>query len=194
MSDTDDKDDKEFQSTLPGPLGVIDSLISRIESWILAGGVSLMALMTCGNVIGRFVFGYSLFFTEEVNRILIVLITFAGISYAARQGRHIRMSAIYDALPYMGRKTLMVIICIVTSITMFGLFYFTLVYITSVYDSGRVLSSTRIPVFWAYVWVPIGFFFTGAQYALTAIKNLTTKDIYISTNVLDGYEESEVEV
>ncbi len=189
-----DNSEKEFQSTLPGPLGYIDSFISRIESWILACGVLLMALMTCGNVIGRFGFGYSLFFAEEVNRILIVLITFAGISYAARQGRHIRMSAIYDALPFMGRKVLMTIICIVTSVTMFLLFYYSLVYVYSVYSSGRVLSSLQIGVFWAYLWVPVGLFFTGAQYALTAIKNLTEKDIYVSTNVLDGYDESEVEV
>lgn len=189
-----DNSEKEFQSTLPGPLGYIDSFISRVESWILAGGVLLMALMTCGNVIGRFGFGYSLFFAEEVNRILIVLITFAGISYAARQGRHIRMSAIYDALPFMGRKVLMTIICVVTSATMFLLFYYSLVYVYSVYDSGRVLSSLQIGVFWAYIWVPVGLFFTGAQYALTAIKNLTEKDIYVSTNVLDGYDESEVEV
>lgn len=189
-----DNSEKEFQSTLPGPLGYIDSFISRVESWILAGGVLLMALMTCGNVVGRFVFGYSLFFTEEVNRILIVLITFAGVSYAARQGRHIRMSAIYDALPFMGRKILMIVICIVTSVTMFVLFYYSLIYVYSVYDSGRVLSSLQIGVFWAYVWVPVGLFFTGSQYALTAIKNMTEKDVYVSTNVLDGYEESEVEV
>jgi C4-dicarboxylate transporter, DctQ subunit len=43
-------------------------------------------------------------FSEELNSILIILITFAGISYAARHGRHIRMSAIYDALPPKGRK------------------------------------------------------------------------------------------
>lgn len=189
-----DNDEKEFQSTLPGPLGVIDSFISRIESWILAGGVLLMALMTCANVVGRFGFGYSLFFAEEVNRILIVLITFAGISYAARQGRHIRMSAIYDALPFLGRKIMMVIISIVTSLTMFLLFYYSLVYVYSVYDSGRVLSSLQIGVYWAYLWVPVGLFFTGVQYALTAIKNLTEKDIYVSTNVLDGYDETEVEV
>lgn len=189
-----DNSEKEFQSTLPGPLGYIDSFISRVESWILAGGVLLMALMTCGNVVGRFGFGHSLFFAEEVNRILIVLITFAGASYAARQGRHIRMSAIYDALPFMGRKILMIVICIVTSVTMFVLFYYSLVYVYSVYDSGRVLSSLQIGVFWAYLWVPVGLFFTGAQYALTAIKNITEKDIYVSTNVLDGYEESEVEV
>lgn len=153
-----------------------------------------MALMTCGNVIGRFGFGYSLFFAEEVNRILIVLITFAGVSYAARQGRHIRMSAIYDALPFLGRKVMMVVICLVTSVTMFVLFYYSLVYVYSVYDSGRVLSSLQIGVFWAYLWVPVGLFFTAVQYAFTAVKNLTEKDVYISTNVLDGYEESEVEV
>lgn len=191
---SEDADDQEFQSTLPGPLGWIDTIIAHVEAWILALGVILMAGLTCTNVVGRFVFGQSIFFTEEVNRILIVLITFAGISYAARQGRHIRMSAIYDALPFAGRKILMTIICIVTAVTMFGLFWFSLVYIHSVYESGRVLSSTRLPVFWAYVWVPVGLFFTGAQYALTAIKNIFSKDIYISTTTLDGYEESDIEV
>lgn len=191
---SEDAEEKEVKSTLPGPLGWIDTTIAHVEAWILALGVILMAGLTCTNVIGRFVFGQSIFFTEEVNRILIVLITFAGISYAARQGRHIRMSAIYDALPFMGRKILMTIICIVTAVTMFGLFWFSLVYIHSVYESGRVLSSTQLPVFWAYVWVPVGLFFTGAQYALTAFKNIFNKDIYISTTTLDGYDESDIEV
>lgn len=191
---SEDTDDREFKSTLPGPLGWIDTIIAHVEAWILAGGVILMAALTCTNVIGRFVFGQSIFFTEEVNRILIVLITFAGISYAARQGRHIRMSAIYDALPFLGRKILMIIICIVTAVTMFGLFYFSLIYINSVYESGRILPATQIGVFWAYVWVPVGLFFTGIQYALTAFKNIFTKDIYISTTTLDGYEETDIEV
>jgi len=191
---SEDAEDREFQSTLPGPLGWLDTIIAHVEAWILALGVIAMAGLTCTNVIGRFVFGQSIFFTEEVNRILIVLITFAGISYAARQGRHIRMSAIYDALPFIGRKILMTTICIVTAVTMFGLFYFSLVYIYSVYDSGRILPSTQIGVFWAYVWVPVGLFFTGIQYALTAFKNIFNKDIYISTTTLDGYEESDIEV
>lgn len=186
--------EKEYESTLPGPLRVIDMAFSRLESVILAGGVLLMALNTCSNVVGRFVFQQSIFFSSELNRILIVLITFAGVSYAARQGRHIRMSAIYDALPFMGRKIMMITICIVTSISMFFLFYFSLVYVYSVYESGRVLSSLQIGVFWAYLYVPVGFFFTGMQYALTAIKNMTTSDVYISTHVLDGYDETEIEV
>ena len=188
------KENNPHESSLPGVLGVIDSTISRVESVLLAAGVLLMAFNTIANVVGRFVFQYSLFFSEELNRILIILITFAGISYAARQGRHIRMSAIYDALPPPARKGFMVLIAAVTAITMFALCYFSIGYITKVAVSGRVLPSLQLPVYWIFLWVPVGFFMTGLQYALTAVKNLTGKDIYLSTRVLEGYDEDELEI
>lgn len=184
----------EPPSTLPGILGVIDTLISRVEAIALAGGVLLMAFNTIANVVGRFAFSYSIYFTEELNRILIILITFAGIGYAARHGRHIRMSAIFDALPVPGRKTMMIIIAVVTSLVMFALSYFAVGYIGKVASSGRVLPALQIPVYWIYLWVPVGFFITGVQYALTAVKNATSRDIYLSTHVLEGYEEDEMEV
>ncbi|MDF1609281.1 TRAP transporter small permease [Hoeflea sp. YIM 152468] len=182
------------ESSLPGFLGVIDSTISRVESVLLAAGVLLMAVNTIANVVGRFVFQYSLFFSEELNRILIILITFAGISYAARQGRHIRMSAIYDALPARARRSFMVFIAAATAVTMFALCYFSIGYIGKVATSGRVLPSLQLPVYWIFLWVPIGFFMTGLQYALTAVKNLTGKNIYLSTRVLEGYDDDELEV
>ena len=191
---TNDTKVNEHESGLPGFLGTIDSVISRLESFALAGGVLLMAVNTVANVVGRFVFQHSIFFTEEVNRIIIILITFAGIGYAARHGRHIRMSAIFDNLPFKPRKLLMILIAIVTSLAMFALCYFSVRYIGKVLSSGRVLPALQIPVWWIFVWVPIGFFVTGTQYALTAIKNIIEKDIYLSTNVLEGYEEDEMEV
>lgn len=181
-------------SSLPGALGLIDSTVSRVESFMLATGVMLMAFNTIANVVGRFVFQYSLFFSEELNRILIILITFAGISYAARQGRHIRMSALYDAMPPTARKWLMILISLITAIAMFALCNFAVGYISKVANSGRVLPALQLPVFWIFLWVPVGFFMTGLQYALTAIKNITEKDIYLSTAVLEGYDEGETEV
>ncbi len=181
-------------SSLPGVLGVIDSYVSRVESVLLAVGVLLMAFNTIANVVGRFVFQYSLFFSEELNRILIILITFAGISYAARQGRHIRMSAIYDAMPPSARKAMMIVIALMTAIAMFGLCYFSIGYILKVANSGRVLPALQTPVYWIFLWVPVGFFMTGLQYALTAVKNFVDKDIYLSTHVLEGYDEDETEI
>ena len=184
----------EHASSLPGILGTIDSTISRVESVMLAVGVLLMALNTISNILGRFVFQSSIFFSEELNRILIILITFAGISYAARQGRHIRMSAIFDTMPPALRKVMMIVIALVTATFMFGLCYYAVGYIETQASRGRVLPALQIPVWWTLIWVPVGFLMTGLQYLLTAIKNMTSKDIYLSTNVLEGYDNDEQEV
>lgn len=184
----------KYESGLPGFLGTIDVAISKIEAVVLAAGVLLMALNTCGNVIARFVFQQGLFFSGEINRILIIMITFAGIGYAARHGRHIRMSAIYDAFPVTGRKILMIMIALFTALIMFACSYFSVVYLLDVYERGRVLPALRFEIWIIYVWVPIGFAITGIQYLLTAIKNMTSKDVYLSTGVLDGYHDTETEV
>ncbi|WP_166264436.1 TRAP transporter small permease [Marinobacter caseinilyticus] len=191
---SDEEDSENYESGLPGILGTIDVVISKVEAVILAVGVLLMAINTCVNVIARFVFGQGFFFSGEVNRILIIMITFAGIGYAARHGRHIRMSAIYDALPVIGRKILMVIISLFTSATMFFVCYFSVIYITDVFSTGRILPALGVPIWFIYIWVPIGLAITGIQYFLTAIKNMTSKDIYLSTGVVDGYADTESEV
>lgn len=191
---TEDESEINYHSGLPGVLGVIDTAISKIESVILALGVLLMALNTVINVIARFVFGNSIMFSGELNRILIIMITFAGIGYAARHGRHIRMSAIYDTLPVGGRRALMVFISLFTSLLMFFLLYYSLVYIQDLYGKGRVLPALSLPVWMIYVWVPMGFLITGIQYLLTAVKNLTSRKVYLSTGVVDGYEETDTQV
>jgi len=190
----DSEKESQYKSTLPGLFGRVDTIISRFESVILAISVLLMALNTVGNVVGRFVFQHSIFFSEELNRILIIMITFAGIGYAARHGRHIRMSAIYDSLKISHRKYMMIIIAIVTALVMFALCYFSIGYIIKVANSGRVLPSLQIPVYWIFLWVPVGFFVTGVQYSLTVIKNIVSKDVYLSTHILEGYDDDEIEV
>ncbi|TFH85304.1 TRAP transporter small permease [Billgrantia azerbaijanica] len=191
---TEEDSEKNYHSGLPGFLGTIDTFISKVEAVILAMGVLLMAVNTVANVIGRFVFGQSIFFSGEINRILIIMITFAGIGYAARHGRHIRMSAIYDALPTGGRKALMIVISLFTSLVMFFLLYYSIIYILDLYARGRVLPALSLPIWIIYVWVPVGFLITGIQYFLTAIKNMTSRDVYLSTSVLDGYKDTETEV
>lgn len=187
-------DTGSYESGLPGFLGTIDVFISKIEAVMLAMGVILMAVNTCINVIARYVFQEGLFFSGEINRILIILITFAGIGYAARHGRHIRMSAVYDAIPPKGRKVLMIIIALFTSLVMFFLCYHSYFYIDTLASRGRILPALGFEVWWIYIWAPVGFAITGIQYFLTAIKNFTSKDVYLSTGVVDGYADTEKEV
>lgn len=175
-------------------LNFVDTLISKFEGVMLAVGVIAMTVNTIAAVISRFVFNSAITFTDELNMIFIVVVTYAGLSYAARNGRHIRMSAIYDAMPAKTRKALMILMASVTSVFMFFLSFYSYTYIFEVYQSGRILPALGLPVFYIYLWVPIGFVVTGLQYAFTVVKNLTQSDIYLSTNVKDGYSDTDNEI
>ncbi len=172
-------------------LNIIDAGIARFEAWVLAWGVILMAVNSISNVIGRFVFNQSLYFSEELNRFLIVLITFVGLGYAARKGRHIRMSAFYDQLGDRGKKILMIIIAAVTGAFMFLLAYYSYLYVERVARLGRVTPALQVPLYLTYLWIPVGFAITGIQYWLTVVRNLTAPDVYISWEQVDVYEETD---
>lgn len=178
-------------SKIANTLTIFDKGIARFEAIVLAYGIILMAVNSITNVIGRTFFGRSLYFSEELNQFLIVLITFMGIGYAARHGRHIRMSALYDQLGDKGRKILMIFICIVTALIMFLLAYYSYGYVVKVASMGRVTPALRMPLYLTYIWIPIGFVIMGIQYSLAVIKNLQEKEVYISFEHIDTYEDVE---
>jgi TRAP-type C4-dicarboxylate transport system permease small subunit len=167
-------------------LNIIDSGLAKFEVIVMAAGVILMAVNTIANVISRFVFNHSIIFSEELNSIFILLVTFAGIGYAARQGRHIRMSAFYDALSFKNRKRLMTIICGLTGVFILALAWFSVEYIINLAGKGRVMPALGIKVYITYLWVPVGFFITGIQYLLACYKNLIEDDIYLSTSLTEA--------
>jgi len=172
----------------------IDNIISNFEKMMLGLGIIAMATNTIAAVISRFIFNDGIVYTDELNMIFIIIVTFAGLSYAARQGRHIRMSALYDLLGPKLRKVFMVVISIITAAFMFFLAYYSILYIQSVYNSGRILPALGIPVYIIYLWVPIGFIITGIQYFLTVIKNIREEDVYLSTHIKDGYTNNDNEI
>jgi len=172
-------------------LGLLDSALGRFEAVVLSLGILIMAANTVLNVVGRTVFGQSIFFSEELNQFLIVLVTFIGAGYAARHGRHIRMSALYDQFNRVGRKVLMVVITAGTGTVMFYLAYQSAIYVMNVASGGEVTSSLRLPVYWTLLWIPVGLAVTGIQYFLTLIRNLISSEVYISYSQIDAYEDPE---
>lgn len=168
---------------------VVDGIIAKFEVIVLAYGVLFMAANSIANVIGRFVFSQSIYFSEELNQFLIVLITFVGLGYAARKGRHIRMSAVYDQLNDRHRKIMMIVIAAITSAIMFVLAYYSYEYVSRVARLGKVTPALQAPLYLTYIWVPIGFVITGLQYALTVVSNIRNPDVYISYHEIDTYEE-----
>ena len=112
-----------------------DRWLGRLEAFCLKSGILLMALNTITNVFGRYVFSQSLYFSEELNQILMVIVTFMGLGYVTRKGRHIRMSAIYDVMGDRHKKWVMLAITLSTALTLFLLSYYAGAYVAKLAPS-----------------------------------------------------------
>lgn len=170
-------------------IAVLNRGIKQIESIILSYSIISLAVVTVGNVISRRLFNFSWTFAEEVSQFIMVLITFMGISYAARRARHIRMTAIFDNVPDRIKKLMMLLVSLLTAATMFYLAYYSTRYILDVRATGRVTPVLRIPFYLVILSVPTGFFLGGIQFSLTFLKNILAKEVWLSSEEKSGYKE-----
>lgn len=167
----------------------VGRVIQRVEEFLLAISILIIAVLAILNVVCRSVFNFSLAFTEEVSQFCIIVVCFVGLSYAASKGRHIRMTAIYDQLSPSMRKAFMVVITASTALIMFVLTWYAVSYVVTVYELGGIYPALRIPFYVVYAIAPVGLFLAGVQYGLATVRNLTSKDVYLSFEKKDEYEE-----
>nr|WP_093336417.1 TRAP transporter small permease [Salibacterium halotolerans] len=166
----------------------LDKGLTRVEEGILSLSIITIAVMVAGNAVSRF-FGESWSFASEISELSLYAATFMGISYAARKGRHITMSALFDNVPFPLRKTLALVIPFITAVILFIMAYFSYEYVQS--TSGRVTSALRIPYYWMVIWAPIGFFLGGIQFLRNFWVNVRKKDVYLAEERKDYQSEEE---
>lgn len=166
----------------------IDHGLAVLERQLLAWAIILMAVNTIANVFMRLAVSGSLFFTEELNQFLIVLVTFVGASAAARQGRHIRMSALTDLIPPGYRRLVFAFIQVVTAAVLVLLAWYAYEYIARIQALGRVTPALQLPVWMTLLWLPFGLGLTALQFLLAAVVNLRSDEVYISATVREHDE------
>lgn len=174
-------------------LNAIDQGLGWLERVIVAGSVLTMAALMSAHVVGNLLFDHGIPGTYEVTEMLIVVMTFIGVGYAARCARHISMSAIYDQLSGRLRKALLIVICLGTAVLMFYFAYKSAQYVMVLHERGRASSSLHVPLWIVNLALPIGFSLAGVQYVLTTIRNLISPDIYRSFNEKEEYAEVPVD-
>lgn len=164
----------------------ISSFTESIEKFVVFFSILLMMVNSTANAIGRYVFGKSLFFSEELNQFLIVAVTFIGFAYAVRKGRNIRMTAVYDSLGYVAKKTISTVISITTGLLMFYLAYKAIFYVIEIKELNRLSPALQFPVYIIYSIIPVGLSIAGLQYLIAFFMNITHKEIYLSHEVIDS--------
>lgn len=167
-------------------------IIEWFETIVLSVGIFALASLSIINVFAR-TFFKSIYFVEEVSEFLIILITFTGISYAVRKARHIRMGAIFDAMPPKVQKVMIFIICGVSSVIMFLMSKYSYDYMIMSKDMLHKTPALRLPYWLFLVIVPVGFLLAGFQYIRTIIKNIIEKEVWLSPEQQGEYEVEELQ-
>lgn len=80
-------------------LRILDRILSFFESWTLFVSVMVALLALFANVILRYGFDYSLAWSEELIRIVIVYTTLIGCSAAVKNGSMIKIDALVQLVP-----------------------------------------------------------------------------------------------
>jgi TRAP-type transport system small permease protein len=148
-------------------------LLDRAVEWTLAAVRALciaqataLFLVVVLAVIGRYVFGRSLTWTEEVPRYLLIWISFLGAAACVARREHVGFDVLFNALPAPVRRWLGA--AIGALILAFGwiVFRYGIVFVK---DFGPDMMET-IPYtnYWYYVAVPI----SGALLLLFALRNI----------------------
>ncbi|MFC0338009.1 TRAP-type C4-dicarboxylate transport system, small permease component [Kushneria avicenniae] len=184
------RDEDHPSSALLRALLLLDRGLGLIERTIVAGSILVMALLMSAHVVGSITLGQGITGTYEMTEMLIVIITFVGVGYAARHARHISMSAIYEQLGDQRRKALLMLICLGTALLMFYFSYKSIEYVITLHDRGRTSASLQMPLWIVYLALPIGFALAGIQYVLTLVRNLTSPGIWRSLTEKEDYNDA----
>jgi len=81
----------------------------RLSHWLTAMIFAAMALVSFVNFLGRYLFGYSLAFTEELTVNLFVWLTVLGTGIAFERGGHLGMVTLNNLFPERARRVVVIV-------------------------------------------------------------------------------------
>ncbi|MGY4877289.1 TRAP transporter small permease [Vreelandella aquamarina] len=128
---------------------------ARPERWLGALSLVVIALISLGNVVTRYLTGGSFSFTEEFSVFLLVVLTFAGASVALRRNRHIRISLLEHHLPARFRSVLIGFQALCGVVVLGLIVWFGGQLAWQEYQWESLSPGLGLPQWWYLVWLPL---------------------------------------
>lgn len=134
---------------------------ARIEwlvTWVNAAAVlfitSLMVVLVVGNVFCRYVLAFSFIWAEELSQYLMVWMVFLGAGLAFRQGRHVAVEMLQDALPGSIGRAMRVAVLVISAGFLAALVVLGTRY--AIFAAGQLTPAMQISNAIPYSAVPVG--------------------------------------
>ncbi|MEA2018053.1 MAG: TRAP transporter small permease [Campylobacterota bacterium] len=138
---------------------IIDKIISFINRYIAAFGISAGVALAFGNVVVRYVFDGSLTWAAELTTYLFLWSTFFGAAYCFKHDAHISINILLEKVKPTTAKALMLLSHSITLIFLLAVSYYGYEYLLLVNELEETSVDLAIPMWIVYLVIPISFLF-----------------------------------
>ena len=87
-------------------LDAAESLLVRLNRWLVIALMGVMAVLVFANVVSRYSFNHSIIWVEELTRYMMVWVGFIGSGLVLRFGAHVAVDVFQDLLPARAAQAL----------------------------------------------------------------------------------------
>jgi len=151
----------------------IERVLSKIETTFLASVMIFSSLLLFFNVIMRYIFHNAIYWAGELSCYLMVWLIFVGSSQVVKEEGHISVSLLSDLVPKKVRRYLQ---CFVTIFSLFFciiLTFYSFEHVVQTKDSHQISPALEMPMWIAYLSIPVGSALTSFRYIQHLKKCIT---------------------
>lgn len=134
----------------------LNHILNHFEEYIGVVSLILTSLIVFLQVVLRYVFNYSLHWSEEVARYLIIWFIFVGSSIAVREKAHAAVDALVVYLPSSLKKVFSLLANFAAIIFCFIVIASGYESVVNVFEIGNITPSLGIPMYIPYLAIPVG--------------------------------------
>lgn len=142
-----------------------ENILFKFIYYLCAFLMFLMVTIIFSQVVARYIFHHSLYWSEEIGRYLFIWITFIGAALALREKAHVAIDSFVKMMPVFLQK-------VVRIIAFLAMLAFSLVMTYTgwnmlQYGTHQVSAATQMPMYYVYLVLPV----SGLLIAFYILKN-----------------------
>ncbi|MCM3762069.1 TRAP transporter small permease [Alkalihalobacillus oceani] len=134
----------------------LGKVIDHLEEYFSFFSLIFASLLIFVQVVLRYVFNYSLYWSEEVARYLIIWFIFIGSSIAVREKAHATVDLLLVYLPPRFKRILSILGSVIAIIFFVLIFQSGIQTIENVMQFNNVTPALGIPMYMPYLAIPVG--------------------------------------
>lgn len=151
-------------------ISIVDDAMDFVEERLLYALLLSMLIVVFLGVLNRYVLPFSMRWTEELARYLMIWVAFIGSSLCVRKSLHISVDALVNVFPETVKKWLELLAYIICMLFCVWLFLISYGLVERLATTGQLSPSMRVPVYYAYAAVPVGFALMSIRYFIKILK------------------------